>query len=96
MTLQTANILSVCHSWQLWLNLEKYVFGTPEAALSTGIYSVGVNSSVNDLLLSAQMIYGLDFIFRSGQERIISAIYLSTIKVFPIQALPGFGKTSLF
>lgn len=96
MNLQAANILSVCHSWQLWLNLEEYVFGTPEAALSTGTSSISINSSINDLLLAAQSIYGPDFSFRSGQERIMSAIYLSTTKVFPIQALPGFGKTYLF
>lgn len=49
-----------------------------------------------DLFNTGTLFYGEGFSFRGSQQQICSDIVWSSTAIFPIHALPGYGKTCLF
>ena len=49
-----------------------------------------------DLFKAGALIYGEHFSFRGSQRQICSEIVWSSAAIFPIHALPGYGKTCFF
>ncbi|SMN21365.1 similar to Saccharomyces cerevisiae YRF1 Y' element ATP-dependent helicase protein (partial), partial [Maudiozyma saulgeensis] len=91
----TDTILKICRAWQAWLNLG----GEEETRLKESVENfkvLDVRGSANDLIVAGKSIFGDQFAFRENQEKLIMDIYLSNRKFFPVQALPGFGKTAMF
>ncbi|CAI4723510.1 AKH_1a_G0042850.mRNA.1.CDS.1 [Saccharomyces cerevisiae] len=52
--------------------------------------------SLQDLVIAGRKVFGENFEFKDGQERIVMDILLSNNQLIPIQAPPGYGKTTLF
>ena len=90
-------ILRACRVWHKWLNLggEKSDEQLEDDIVEKRILKVeGANS--NDLYVAGVRIFGNGFQFKISQRKIATDLYLSNKKFFPIQALPGYGKTALF
>ncbi|CCD22243.1 uncharacterized protein NDAI_0A00850 [Naumovozyma dairenensis CBS 421] len=87
-------VIAAWHSW-LGFGYGKDVSVGAEGLINGQKRGFPLTRSLRDLYRSGEKVYGKDFKFREGQSDCAMEIYSSETHLFPIQALPEYGKTAL-